>query len=364
MRTIVSKWLDRDFARHTRLVDATTMVRQPRQGVVVRDPAAEDRGQRRFDPVEVRFEPVYAWHIPDATISDEFAVHDERHLYVDSSIHCATLPTSEWDGAVADLHRRIARSTPTPDIVDATVLVLHNEGGGTWGHYLAQNFPKVLLFLKQFPHGRIAVPRPHATGSSSFARLFDLFGIPRSTLLPLDAGRSQRVREAVLVDFAWSFQHATIHPVALDLYAAAEAPPRDVPQARGIFITRPGKSARGIANIDAVVAALERRRIVPQTLGSADILDQIAAWRAGLPMIAIQGSDLANMVFARPGTQVLSLSPIWFADSFFFNLAAARELVWSEQFCGEMGEYVEPIRFSSLVVDIATLHRVLDSMGL
>lgn len=327
------------------------------------DPSLRIQG-RSPDPIGVSFPALRAWHLDNVLITNEFVVHDERHLYIDSSIVCTGPAEDGWADIVARFTAAIDRAEMTDTVIDEVVLVMHNEGGGTWGHYLVQNFPKVLLFRRAFPNGRIAVPRYYATGDSNYSRLFDLFGVPRDCLVGLDYGRTVRVREAVLIDFAWNFPLGVPHPIALELLASAPAAIPMPLDESGIFIARTGKGSRAVANQGEVYEVLARRGIALRELGATSVQHQSAIWQQGIPMVGILGSDFANIVFAPPGAQVLTLSPAWFGDRFFYNLAAARGVVWNELFCGRMGERVDPIRFSSFFVDIEKLNAVLDVMGL
>ena len=175
MRRLVSRWFDPDFARKTLLVPAMTATRAPPAGRIWHDADARPSFGRDAQPRTIPFADLHAWHIPDALVTDQFLVHDAHNLYCDSSILVSGASAETAAEACQKLADRFAAIPPqlvVEDHASEMALVLHNEGGGTWGHYLVQIFPKVMLFCERFPAGKVILPDTYAKGGSSFSRLF------------------------------------------------------------------------------------------------------------------------------------------------------------------------------------------------
>jgi len=366
LHRLVSHWFDPDFARKTLLVPAMTATREPSVGRVWHDAAARPSFSRDVRPCIISFADLYAWHIPDALVTDQFLVHDARNLYCDSSIMVSGASAEKVGQACQNLANRFSAIPPRPvveDHADELALVLHNEGGGTWGHYLVQMFPKVLLFCERFPKGKVIVPETYAAGNSSFSQLFDLYGISRDRLIGVDGDKTYRIGEAILLDFPFDFAHGAIHPAALDLLDRFEHAMAPAVTPQGAYVRRLPHAARATVNQEQVAAELATVGIPAMTMGDRSVQDQAAMWHDHGLIVGTLGSDLANIVFARPGSRVLVLSPDWFGDTFFYNLATARGIHWHEIRCGRMGERVEPERHSSFNVDIGSLRTVLASLA-
>jgi hypothetical protein len=140
-------------------------------------------------------------------------------------------------------------------------------------------------------------------------------------------------------------------------------PAAAVPAGGGIAIERSSEWRR-IANQAACDAVLHDHAVARRRLGSAALAEQIGAWRGERFFVATLGSDLANMVFGRPGTRVLALSPDWFGDTFFYNLAVAKAMQWNELRCGELDvPHPKTRHLSSFKVDPALLDVMLSTLA-
>jgi hypothetical protein len=366
LRRLVSRSLDPDYAKKTLLLAEISVERTPRAGRIWCDAQAGPFAGRDLRSRSITFPDLHAWHIPNALVTDQYFVHDARNLYCDSSILVSGTPLQNASRACETFADEFARVDPQPVIEDHAAeqgLVLHNEGGGTWGHYLVQIFPKVLLFCARFPDGKVIVPTYYARGNSNFSQMFDAYGISRDRLIGVDIGKTYRFGEVILLDFPYSFTDVAVHPAALALLdcfaheSVPEAPPR------GAYVERLPGSQRATANQAEVTAILAAAGIPATTIGNRSVVEQAALWQNHDLVVGTLGSDLSNIVFARPGSRVLVLSPDWFGDGFFYNLAIARGVGWYEIRCGRMGEPAQPQRNSSFGVDVELLRTVLAGLS-
>jgi hypothetical protein len=340
--------------------------RTPVLGTILYDEHAIFRRVRDYRRQEIFFPPLYAYYVEAPLVTNAFIVHDERRVFVDTSIINTAAAGNDAQNTVARFCREIgeAEGSVSDEFADETALVIHNEGGGTWGHFLIQNFPKVLLYLRHHPDGKIVVPRPHMDLNSNYGRLFELYGIPLSKLLPVDRGKTYRFGEIVIVDFLHDFVLAAVHPVAVDLLnqpllPVGMTPDIAFPETQAVFIERSADAgSRAIANWTDLQPVLARHQVASHRLGTQHVRDQVETWRSSTLIVSTLGSDLANIVFSRPGTRILSISPDWFGDNFFYNLAVAKEVQWNELRCGVLVEPSDPIHLSSFAVD----DQLLDTM--
>ena len=367
----VTRFLSPDYTRRTRLLPAIEVVRTPILGTVLYDDAAIRRPVREYRRTHLGFPEIYAYHVERPILSAEFVVHRGTQLFVDSSIH-----TADKKGANAHeiAERFVAVLDTLPDEIselyaDEVALVLHNEGGGTWGHYVVQNFPKVLLFRQHFPSGKIVLPEPYThRNNSNFARIFDVYGIPPEHLLPVEYGRSYRFRELVLMDFLFDFPGQAAHPFSIDALGQFADPSlhaeRDAAGERGLFVARAeGRGMRAIANQSELDPILAARGVIRQQLGVATLRQQITAWQSHKLVVSTLGSDMTNIVFGREGMRILALSPDWFGDMFFYNLAVAKRMQWNELRCGTLVDPVDEQHRSSFRVDPELLDTMLATLA-
>lgn len=82
---------------------------------------------------------------------------------------------------------------------------------------------------------------------------------------------------------------------------------RDKP--RLVVLSRRDSKFRRVQNEDEIVAALEKRGFTSIATGGMGLREQAAHFAAADVVVAAKGAGLANIVFCRPGTRVVELSP-------------------------------------------------------
>ena len=326
----------------------------PRLGSVLWDDASVPRRLRDFRRLEGRHPPVNGWRIKDVSLSDGFIIHRCDTLYIDASIHSAAGRGLRQEQIVEAFISSLTNSSHAFDLRynAESALVLHNEGGGTWGHFLIQNIPKAALYLNSNPGGKIALPAAQCVpGISSFADALLLCGARPEQLLPLEPGVTYKFAELIIVDPPYDFDTALPHPFTIELLEGW----RNVDQTterQPLFIDRVGKPpARTIANLADLEPSLSKYDFRREPVGSLPLEKQISAWNKSSLAIGVLGSDFSNLVFLPRGADLLVISPDWFADAFFYHLAIMKGARWNELRCGAIGGEAEILHRSSFYVD-------------
>ncbi len=104
------------------------------------------------------------------------------------------------------------------------------------------------------------------------------------------------------------------------------------PGDRRLFVSRRNYGRRRLANEAEIIEVCARHgfEVVFPELGT--LSEQAALFRSASAIVGVKGAALANLVFSPPETVVVVLSPGDFADPFFWDLAGARGLSYSEIF--------------------------------
>jgi capsular polysaccharide biosynthesis protein len=363
----VSKFIDCDYAPKAVVVPATSELRTPLPGRIWHDKFSKPRIARNFSARKTQFADTIARSIRNPLLAEEMVLIDEKSMYLDASISLQYEPKQ----ALAEVTERFANAVrrslhaPVEDRYrDDTLLISHHEGGTTWGHYLIQSVPRMLLFLDAFPLGKIALPTWHADDAPGFGEALEIYKIPKQRLAPIEASTVYRCKEAILLDFLFNFEDSAPHPKVLTFlrnFSTVRA--KALSRNRAAFIRRRADAKRAIGNERAVDAVMARYGIDVYGPDDLPLRKQIEIWRSHDLVIATLGSDLANMVYARPGSRVLALSPHWFGDAFFFELSVAAGIAWYELRCGVMPtREPEEERNQTFNVDVDLLASVLDSL--
>lgn len=360
----VSKFIDPEYTPKKILIPATSEIRKPLPGNLWHDKACRNKVRRRKGARNIEFAGIAARNIDSPLLIDEMFLLDSDRLYLDTSIELHYLEKSGLGGVLersATAIRASAHAAVDARYRDDVLLISHHEGGGTWGHYLIQSIPRMLTFLDHFPSGKIVIPMYQAEGVNGFGEALACYGISHERLAPVDRGVVYAMKQAVLLDFLFNFEIGTPHPKVLPLLRSVLPVEARLSSAhRRAFIKRRADAQRAIGNHQAVDAVMKRRGIDIYGPDELPLAEQIAIWQNHDLIVATLGSDLANIVYARPGTQVLVLSPHWFGDGFFFELSVAAGVRWHELRCGEMTwRNAEEERFSAFNVDTGLLDSIL-----
>jgi hypothetical protein len=363
-----SKFIDSDYAPKTGVVPATSQVRRPLPGSVWHDKACGDRIGRAFSPRRIRFAETLARTIDNPLLAREMILFDEERMYLDTSIELQQRRPKLVIPAVTQRWAEVITASVDAPVDDRfcgdTLLISHHEGGYTWGHYLAQSVPRMLLFLEAFPSGKLAVPAWIANGANGFGEALAVYNISRERIASIDSSVVYRFKQVILLDFLFNFRAAALHPKALPLLRSFPLDDDLAPREnRGAFIKRRAGEKRAIGNQADVDRVMLRHGIDIYGPDEIPLRTQIEIWQSHDLLIATLGSDLTNMVYAPRGARVLALSPHWFGDTFFFELSVAAGVHWHELRCGEMaGRDPEAERSSTFNVDIDLLNSVLTSL--
>ena len=132
--------------------------------------------------------------------------------------------------------------------------------------------------------------------------------------------------------------------------ARAAGPPR-------LYLSRAGARIRTPRNEEALAAALAGEGFETFTASDTNHPDQIARFRAADTVVAVHGAGLTNLLFCRPGTQVIEIFPGNFVKSPYWMLARRLGLGYRPVFGGP-GDGQD--RFD---VDLAELAAALKETG-
>ncbi len=360
-----SRFSGDDACQTTLLAEAMSVRRTPILGTVLYDRQSVYQRIRDYMPIETDFPQIFARHIPQAILTNQFIVHKDDAIFVDSSYHVVRSNGADAPAIFETFAATLQQCDGTVDqrYADVSAMVFHNEGGGTWGHFIVQNLPRALLYLTKFPNGKIVLPSYHAIpDATNFNRSLVQLGVPQDRLLPVEPLGSYQFGELILVDSLYDIPKQIAHPLALDFLAASVAPTDAPDEDRSIFVSRLPAFGRSIDNVAEVSAVASNHGVKTVLLGEQHFDAQRAAWQHSDLVVSTLGSDLTNIVFGKEGTQILALSPDWFGDEFFYNLAVMKGMQWNELRCGTRVQDANVPHKASFRVDTAILDVMLTSL--
>ena len=225
--------------------------------------------------------------------------------------------------------------------VESEVLLVARYGAGTWGHWLGELLPKIVLAERAFP-GRFDFLLPaqvldEHSAEAIWGRIRQSLvacGIALERVIAADPELNYRFAALYAVTPVWSDQ--ILHPGAAQaLREAVAAIPKG--SDRKLVLLRDQTAGRVLENREVVHGMLTARGFALCAIGSLDFDAQVAAFKGASSIFAVLGSDLSGLVFAPPGVRVIAASPDVFGDWFFYGLVLER----GGQFADLRGEIIQ-----------------------
>lgn len=206
--------------------------------------------------------------------------------------------------------------------VPGHVALLRKPGDNNYGHWLIELLPRVREFRSIFGRNvRFAVPgHPLAMRRLRLDTLAWL-GVEESDVIWLS-------NDPVMFDEVSFITTNSIHSHTHDFTGVREIARHathksgEYKPGRRLYIGRPNILRRGLTNDDEIVGLFEEagfETIIPSAEISAN--EQVELFRSADFIAGVTGAALTNLIWARPGTQLLSLNPNIGFEFFFWDLA-------------------------------------------
>ncbi len=227
-------------------------------------------------------------------------------------------PGEKLDDTLTSLRRRASTAVE----VDRPCLLACRTGEWTWGHWLLDMLPKIVMAEraapKQFTYAVPAGIVDPAVGGGFAAAVLDslaAYGVAPSRLLRVRADAAYRC--AALFDVTGiSGKH--LHPGVLAALREVELP--DVTPLPLLGVCRAPPSTRWLVNAPAVHDVLAAEGCVFLDPRSSRFAGQAAAFRSADIVVGDLGSNLAAAIYARPATGLVTLAPTGWQDDYFAKL--------------------------------------------
>lgn len=314
----------------------------------------------RFAELEAPPLPVSLIEIDEALVFGQGSVilPDGRLLHESARefINAGQVP----DGAVATGQGAVLPQRPIRRLPGRTLLV-KRPWYRNYGHWLVDLMPIMPLIARHgiTPDAIIIGDMPAGTLGTLMATTATRF-LPGSQLVAMRDDEQLRC-ETLLYVTPTHIPPIFKHPLAMQLVAdAAWAMGDDVEApARKLYVSRQRSPERRIANAEAVeevlgVAGFET--VFPEEMSFSE---QVAMFSGASAVVGVKGAGLTNVVFCRPGTELLVLSPYDFPDAFFWDLVTPRGVNYAEIFSQQLSAPDAGPSRSDFGVDVPCLQRYL-----
>ena len=202
--------------------------------------------------------------------------------------------------------------------------------GFSYYHWLFGTLPKLLLAQKS-PQCEQILVNPRHKGQINFqTESLELLGISANRIIWIDRGMHWHCEELILPPNPCTHHQTRLTPWAYQLLLALFLPQIEkltlpnLPE--NLYITRAQARRRRLINESEVAAALQQDGYTPIVLESLPLLHQIKYLSSARRVVGLHGAGLANIVFCRPGTQVVEITSNLWSNPCFKYLAKQCQL--------------------------------------
>jgi Glycosyltransferase 61 len=280
-----------------------------------------------------------------AMFDEQFALHYALNIYSDRVAHVqpidlVRLETAtiypEYDyvvsvGRVAIEEQSqpdkatVTMNTPkrTDEILQDTAIIAR-FGAWTWGHWLGELLPKIVMIEAAFPRRFLfAVPQTYNVPDwENFRQSISAYGILPQRLVFLERDRAYVLKRAWALTPIWS-DHA-MHPAAAELMRASLRTSFEHGGPRKVALLRKGSDQRRLENWEEIAALLSGEGYEPVDIAQLSFVEQVRTFRNADAVFGTLGSGLTGLIYSPVGVAVTSVAPAIFGDRFFYALVVDR----------------------------------------
>jgi capsular polysaccharide biosynthesis protein len=244
-------------------------------------------------------------------------------------------------------------------------LIFYNGNLHNYYHWMTEGMLSLDILSQAIgpdPKVRIALPK-----SGGRAAPFDLRESLRSVGLDgydIDEVTADviNVREAIWVDSALVQCIPATYLKDFQRRIAARYAHSCGARNKRLLVARKGPT-RKIHNLDEVQALLSTYDFETVYLEGMSAAEQILLFQSAEFIVGPHGAGLANLLFCKPGTKVIELSPRVDVRPFFWTIADKLNLVYGLQFCAAAEGQDFQAAISVDVGKLQSLHQIVDAHG-
>lgn len=272
--------------------------------------------------------PIKVFHLRDVYMVGPGFIFDQDLQLIDN----ASPPEAESEIKQArEMLRNWLSDGPRPTETRPS-LVITRPGDHNYGHFLLEMLPLAVLgrdILSDVDPDYL-VGEVHPPMQDAMYRALRLAGIPLRRTRMLGWREPRRFADL------WCILGLTQHGQYMAAEAAriAASVGRNVlpGPARKIFARRTGGQfgRRPLMNQPAIEARLAKAGFEVVETNALTVEQQIATFKGATLVVGVSGAAMTNIVFCQPGTPVVSLVAGSFPDTFFWFIAAHRQLPYME----------------------------------
>jgi hypothetical protein len=238
------------------------------------------------------------------------------------------LPPAEYSIHEKPLSDSVQASNRVVQVDGPSALVVR-YGHMTWGHWVGELLPRIVLAERACP-GVFRFVLPWGLNTISYPR--NVFNALAETLLAIGLDSDRWLIARPDTDYIFSELHLISSVYVNDwLHPRSIAATRDAMQTpllkpcRRLALLRCGAHHRNMTNTAELARPLQARGFEFVELNRMPFRDQITMFAAAEIVVSALASEMMGLMFAPLGTTVISLGPEGYLNNFFYSIMRERK---------------------------------------
>jgi capsular polysaccharide biosynthesis protein len=346
----------------------------------------EQVGEIRVSPTYSSYPNIYQRHlIPDSAFSilnsrwsverylvpsvkfflvKQAYVLAEGLVFTNSGALIAQTRTAHSEIEIAQARKNLEQVFASPDNIQthAKAVLCKKRGANNYGHWLVEMLPKAYwakreLDLSDWP---VLVHKTSEALQSIIQQSLEVINVPNDKIIATDHAPVY-FEELLIVDGLTS--HAVfLSPLVLECmeFIATKA---DVGQNENLYAVRRPAITRDFENEPEIRQLFIEDGYREIETASLSFLEQVSTFKSAKRVVGPMGAALTNIIFCRPGTEVLVFMPASALELFFWHIAEGKKLNYHEIRCEEAGDQKGDLPWNrSLRISSPTVRNLLSRL--
>jgi capsular polysaccharide biosynthesis protein len=244
---------------------------------------------------------------------------------------------SDWDVEQSRNQLELVLNRTAPLVSHKRAILCKKRGATNYGHWLVEMLPKAFWARQQPGLEEWPVVVHETTGPLQEVVRDSLEAIGVAERQILATGREPVYFEELIIVDGLTSHGIFISPLVLECIEAISAKAGSG-AAESLYAVRRPAVSRDFEHEPEIARVLDDDGYQEIETGNMKFMEQVAAFKAARRVTGPTGAALTNIIFCRPGTEILIFMPASALELFFWLIAEAKKLDYHEVRCEEAGE--------------------------
>lgn len=241
-------------------------------------------------------------------------------------------------------------------------ILCKKRGASNYGHWLVEMLPKAYWAMRKLNawDWPVVVHKNNAEMQRVVRQSLAVLGVANEKII--ETGHELVHFDELLLVNGLTSHAVFLSPLVMECmeFIAGKAKPG---KTDAIYAVRSPARIRDFEDEPAARGLFQRHGYTPVETASLSFLEQVGVFKSARRVVGAMGAALTNIIFCRPGTEVVMFTPASALELFFWHIAEGRKLDYHEVRTEEAGEQIGSLPWNrSVRISPAALDDILGKL--